>query len=123
MSGVRPAGVHVKVIGSANSAFQSGETDLRGVYVGDAVRGKVTAIARDEESRYAFYRGESWLGQPEEVMAQQRQQIIEQPAAATEIDYQGNLRIQNDQMQRAYNADWDRLRRSGRKGVQVDKAR
>ncbi len=59
------AEVHVKAIGSADSEFKSGETDLRGVFVADGLRGKATVIAREGESRYAFYRGETWLGAPE----------------------------------------------------------
>ena len=121
---MRPAGVHVKAIGSADTTFSGGETDLRGIFVADALRGKVTAIARDAESRYAFYRGDTWLGtpahQPDPQMGQQFQRI---PGPGRQVDYQGNLRLQNDQLQRSYNTGWDNLRRSGGKGVQVDKAR
>ncbi len=38
--------VHVKVIGSANDAFVSGETDLRGVFVADGINGEATVIAQ-----------------------------------------------------------------------------
>ena len=38
--------VQVKVIGSDNPQFISGETDLRGVFVAEGVRGVVTAVAR-----------------------------------------------------------------------------
>ena len=54
--------VHVKVIGSANREFVSGETDLRGIFVADAIRGTSTIIARAEKNRYAFYRGKTSLG-------------------------------------------------------------
>ena len=40
--------VHVKVIGSANTKFTSGETDLRGIFVADAIRGTSTIIARPD---------------------------------------------------------------------------
>jgi len=53
--------VHVKVIGSNNSEFVSGETDLRGVFVADGIQGKSTVIARAEGSRYAFFRGKTLL--------------------------------------------------------------
>ena len=38
IEGLRPAGVHVKAIGSADSEFRGGETDLRGIFVADAIR-------------------------------------------------------------------------------------
>ena len=56
--------VQVKVIGSANTAFLSGETDLRGVYVAEGVSGEVTAVARQGTARYAFYRGKTYVGAP-----------------------------------------------------------
>ena len=37
--GYRPE-VHVKAIGSADTEFRSGETDLRGLFIADAVHGK-----------------------------------------------------------------------------------
>ncbi|MCH7692390.1 MAG: hypothetical protein IID50_02990 [Proteobacteria bacterium] len=54
--------VHVKVIGSANPKFTSGETDLRGIFIADAIRGTSTIIARSGKDRYAFYRGKTRLG-------------------------------------------------------------
>ena len=53
--------VHVKVIGSSNRDFVSGETDLRGIFVADAIRGTSTIIARADKNRYAFYRGKTSL--------------------------------------------------------------
>jgi hypothetical protein len=56
--------VQVKVIGSNNGRFLSGETDLRGVFVAEDVQGVVTAVARKDLTQYAFYRGKSYVGQP-----------------------------------------------------------
>ncbi len=61
--------VHVKVIGSRNTEFVSGPTDLRGVFVADGIRGTTTAIAQIEPSRYAFFRGQTDLV-PEPPMPQ-----------------------------------------------------
>ena len=55
--------VQVKVIGSDNPQFLSGETDLRGVFVAEGVRGVVTAVVRKGTNQYAFYRGTSYVGQ------------------------------------------------------------
>jgi hypothetical protein len=54
--------VQVKVIGSDNTGFLSGETDLRGVSVAEGVRGQVTAVARKGSAQYAFYRGTAYVG-------------------------------------------------------------
>src|SRR5208337_2215277 len=66
--------VQVKVIGSGNPQFFSGDTDLRGVFTAEGVRGQVTAVVRKEAAEYAFYRGTSYVGQPP----------MPQPAAAGE---------------------------------------
>ena len=50
--------VHVKVIGSGNDEFSSGETDLRGLFIADDMKGTSTVIAVSGEDRYAFYRGD-----------------------------------------------------------------
>jgi hypothetical protein len=55
---------HVKVIGSRNDDFNSGATDLRGVFVADAIAGTSTVIAQVDERRYAFFRGKLELGPP-----------------------------------------------------------
>jgi hypothetical protein len=54
--------VHVKVIGSANDQFVSGQSDLRGIFVADGINGTSTVIARTDANRYAFYRGKTPLG-------------------------------------------------------------
>ena len=43
--------VQVKVIGSNNPQFFSGETDLRGVFVAEGVHGQVTAVVRKDDQR------------------------------------------------------------------------
>ena len=59
--------VHVKAIGSRNSDFVSGETDLRGVFVGDNLAGTSTVIAQADGGRYAFFRGKQELGPPQQT--------------------------------------------------------
>jgi hypothetical protein len=53
--------VHVKVIGSRNNDFVSGETDLRGVYIADGIHGTSTVIAQADPTLYAFFRGTTEL--------------------------------------------------------------
>jgi uncharacterized protein YfaS (alpha-2-macroglobulin family)/tetratricopeptide (TPR) repeat protein len=55
-------GVHVKTIGSRNSDFVSGETDLRGIQIADGIQGTAMVIAQASPGRYAFYRGTTDLG-------------------------------------------------------------
>ena len=56
--------VHVKVIGTRNEDFVSGETDLRGVFVADSIKGRSMIIAQAPGGRYAFFRGKTELGPP-----------------------------------------------------------
>jgi len=54
------AKAEVKVIGEGNPDFSSGETDLRGIFVADNIRGRATVIARFGDE-YVFYRGQAPL--------------------------------------------------------------
>ena len=110
--------VHVKAIGAANTEFQDGETDLRGIFVADAIRGEATIIARDADSRYAFYRGDTWLGAPKE----QPGQAVQPGPQDEDMDYQMNLRESNDEIQKYNMERFDQMRRSGQKGVKVKAA-
>ncbi|WP_165243823.1 MG2 domain-containing protein [Paludisphaera soli] len=56
--------VQVKVVGSADPEFQSGETDLRGVYSAEGLNGAATVVVRKGASEYAFHRGTTHLGTP-----------------------------------------------------------
>ena len=117
--GYRPE-VHVKAIGSADSEFRSGETDLRGLFIADNLRGKATVIAREGDSKYAFFRGSDWLGAPENASAQTPQQELQQ---LKKVDYQGNLYEQNDLIQKDNNSKWNEQRRQApQKGVKIEKA-
>ncbi|MEI7900592.1 MAG: tetratricopeptide repeat protein [bacterium] len=118
--GYRPE-VHVKAIGSADSELRSGETDLRGLFMADNLRGKATVIAREGDSRYAFFRGEKWLGRPENAPAPAAPQG--QPSAKQSIDYQDNLNQSNDTIQMFNASQFDKGRRQGQsKGIQAQKA-
>jgi hypothetical protein len=118
--------VSVKVIGSENPAFFSGETDLRGIFVAEGVRGQVTAVARAGKDQYAFHRGKTYVGQPpqptqapaaapgapEFAPAQQQQSLYENVRGLNE----SNRAIQLKRLE-------DRYKAEPGKGVQVDKAR
>jgi hypothetical protein len=112
--------VHVKAIGSADTAFKSGQTDLRGIFVADGLRGSATVIARVGESRYAFYRGQVWLGAAPDESA--RPETPEEPAAAP-ADYMKNLQGANESIQLPNIKLFEQLRRQAPAGVEVQKAR
>lgn len=57
------ANAHVKVIGSGDQAFRSGDTDLRGIFVADGLLGRATVIVKRDD-QYAFFRG-SGIHQPQ----------------------------------------------------------
>ena len=107
--------VHVKAVGSAAGRFISGETDLRGIFIADGLRGTATVIARDDENRYAFHRGTSWLGTPHGKAQSARQNT--RPREAT--DYRRHLERKNRAIQSTNVRMFDRLRRNARSGVQV----
>jgi len=88
--------VQVKVIGSGNGAFFSGETDLRGTFVAEGVRGQVTAVARKGSNQYAFHRGTKSIGPPPAPAASNAPAARQpqQPAPA-QADLQQNVRGQN----------------------------
>jgi hypothetical protein len=86
--------VQVKVIGSENAGFVSGETDLRGVYVAEGLAGQVTAVARQGVARYAFYRGTTHVGAPPKP-AQQPATNAPADAAKEPQSLEENLRMQN----------------------------
>ena len=118
--GYRPE-VHVKAIGSADSEFRSGETDQRGLFIADNVRGKATVIAREGDSRYAFFRGGDWLGAPENAPAPPPQQELQQFKG--DVDYKGNLQFQNNDIQKLNNGSWNEQRRQApQKGIKIEKA-
>jgi hypothetical protein len=72
--------VQVKVIGSATPEFFAGETDLRGVFVAEGVRGQVSAVVRKDPAGYAFYRGTEFLGQHPAPPATAGEHNVERPA-------------------------------------------
>lgn len=75
--------VHVKVIGSRNSDFNSGETDLRGVFVAQSIQGTSTVIASAGD-RYAFFRGQLELGPRPEAPKPEPQASVEESAPDSE---------------------------------------
>ncbi|MBD3181659.1 tetratricopeptide repeat protein [Candidatus Poribacteria bacterium] len=109
--------IHVKVVGSEDQIFKSGETDLRGIFTADDIRGKATVIARSGKDQYAFYRGEQWLGKQvthEGVVQQERM-----PERQQQADYRSNIGIMNQAIQGKNFRGFDEMRRGGKKGVQV----
>ncbi len=74
--------VHVKVIGTRNEDFISGETDLRGVFVADGIQGRSMIIAQAPGGRYAFFRGETELGPPPAQQAPAQEAAGEERADA-----------------------------------------
>ncbi|MGB9689218.1 tetratricopeptide repeat protein [Thermogutta sp.] len=125
-------GVQVKVIGSRNGDFVSGETDLRGVFVADGIRGKVTVIARYEDDKYAFYRGKVEL-LPEAPPAAQAPQAAapapgqaakpgEPPRRRAEDELLRGLRESNQLFQQQQLENLQRMYRQKRKGVEASQA-
>ena len=127
--------VEVKVIGSANDEFQSGKTDLRGLFIADDVQGTCTAIAVRGANQYAFYRGSKSLGKTsepfaddgdpfggEQVAAQKEIEKAPKGAASGKAILRGNMLQQNIDFQREQKMNYDGLLNNSRKGVKSDEA-
>jgi len=86
--------VHVKVIGSGDTKFVSGETDLRGIFIADNIHGSTTVIARKGD-QYAFYRGKTALQPPETTTERPRRKApADMRSQATEQLRETNIAIQ-----------------------------
>jgi uncharacterized protein YfaS (alpha-2-macroglobulin family)/TolA-binding protein len=117
--------VHVKAIGSAQSGFMSGKTDLRGLYIADGINGIATVIAREGKDTYAFYRGKNWLGaQAGRGGGQQVEQQIQlkYSEGKDKADYRYNIEVMNQAIQSNNLGEFDQMRRGVQKGVQVQNA-
>jgi len=95
--------VYVKVIGSAQTFFNTGYTDLRGVYVADGIEGTSTVIA-ERDGEYAFHRGLASLQHAPVRQSQER-------SKKQELYFQGRDRA----LQNVFQDN----RRMQQKGVQV----
>ena len=129
----RPSGrylsdVHVKVIGSRNTDFVSGSTDLRGVFVSDGIKGVSTVIAQLEPSRYAFFRGQTDLvpeapraAPPPPAPPAAKADMTGEPATLDQQLLQGlqemNTRLQSEQTQQL-----KQIYQAPTKGVEAQKA-
>ena len=120
--------VHVKVIGSANEEFRSGETDLRGLFIADDIRGTATVIALAGEDRYAFFRGKTTLqvAEPESEAAAKAGEQNGDGAAAPAQEAQDLLRMniegQNGAFQDEQRSNYDNLLNNSRKGLMPSEA-
>ncbi len=126
--------VHVKVIGTRNTDFLSGETDLRGVFVADGVRGTSTVIAQAGAGRYAFFRGQTELAPqavpvaqtpaPKQAKEPGRDAVLTLKASAPSLERQllegvleTNSSIQGQQVEQL-----QRMYKREQKGVEAQKA-
>ncbi|MEZ5963421.1 MAG: MG2 domain-containing protein [Planctomycetota bacterium] len=121
------ADAHVKVVGSADQQLRSGDTDLRGVFVADAVVGQATVLVKKGDE-YAFYRG-SGVHQPSRVPAPQPQRRPGRPVPNKAADYKSfdafsnNMRFNDSN--RAQQVQWLRneVLQKQQKGVEVYRAK
>jgi hypothetical protein len=118
---------HVKVVGSGDKQFKSGDTDFRGVFVAEDLIGQATVIAKVGED-YAFHRGKnlfqpSRFQMPPQGDAQRRQSEGKQPTGGERFKALDNLFQNNDALQRSNLRYLQELYDNKQTGVQVDKTR
>jgi hypothetical protein len=116
--------VHVKVIGTRNGDFTSGETDLRGVFVADGIQGTSTVIAQLDARRYAFYRGSTELGPPPAPAKPQAgaPAPAQQPGQSNEKLLLEGLEGQNRMIQEQQRMNLDQLWQRKQEGVKAQQA-
>ena len=137
--------VHLKAIGSANQKFIVGQTDMRGIFVVDGLKGRPTVIAKLNASRpldttdsaaYAFYRGQNWIGaKPSDLpsahdaetkrsMTDKKSQALEKQSTQfnQSADYRQNLNRRQQAIQQSNIERFENLRRSENKGIQMQYA-
>ena len=114
--------VHVKVIGSRNADFISGDTDLRGVFVADGVQGTATVIAEEGDNRYAFFRGQTELGPAPAVNAPPAPAPAEKPMANDSEQLLRQLQESNSAIQQMQGENLKNIYQNPKKGVQLKEA-
>jgi hypothetical protein len=118
------ADVHVKVIGTRNPDFVSGETDLRGVFVAQTIQGTTTVIAEAGAGRYAFYRGTLELGPPPAVTtpAPGPATAAPQPSGSQADQLLKGLFDNNGAIQQLQGENLQKLYKRNKQGVQASEA-
>lgn len=117
--------VHVKAIGGNDKSFQSGETDLRGIWKVENLNGKPTVIARDSMGRYAFFRGARIYVTPSDEAGNAgggQANPADAKEAAKDVDFKGNLKAGQKELNIRNKKSYEEFRREKGKGVKVNKA-
>ena len=129
------ADAHVKVIGSGDQKFQSGDTDLRGIYVADSLVGMATVIVKKDD-QYAFFRGTD-VHQPARYKAPAPQAANKMPVDLSKEREKQLLRkdakkfdafennFNDNTLNRGRQVDWlkSQVLQNEQKGVEVQKAK
>ena len=114
--------VDVRVIGTANDTFVTGESDPRGLFIADGIRGRSTVIARHGDGDYAFHRGELALGSVPQQQGR-HQQLDEIPGGQLDAnEYFKNVLKFNESNQGMRAENFQREVKQIRKGVKVKQA-
>jgi uncharacterized protein YfaS (alpha-2-macroglobulin family)/outer membrane protein assembly factor BamD (BamD/ComL family) len=117
--------VQVKVIGSSNSDFKTGETDLRGLFIADDVKGTSTIIAMNDANRYAFFRGKTALQPQPEAKPEAAENAPANPAPA-QVDgsqlLRENLMNTNGVFQMEQKGNYDNFLRNDVRGIKAKQA-
>ncbi len=114
----------MKVIGTRNPDFVSGETDLRGVFVAETIQGATTVIAEAGAGRYAFYRGMLELGPPPAAAAAPPAPMPEghTPAGGQTVPLLKCLEDCNGAIQQLQGENLQKLYKRNKQGVQAMEA-
>ncbi len=110
--------VHIKAIGFNDSKFKSGETDLRGIWETENITSPTTIIAKDPKGRYAFFQSKI-----NPALAALNKSGGRPSSNRKSIDWNSNLIMKQDKLNRSNIRAYEKKRRSKGKGVEIKKAR
>ncbi|MGJ8657985.1 MAG: tetratricopeptide repeat protein [Akkermansiaceae bacterium] len=117
--------VHVKAIGTGQDRFKSGETDLRGVWQTAHITSPSTIIAKDPKGRYAFFRSKLTYvptdAADDPFGGADQLNNVRKPSK--KIDFNSNLKLKQEMLDKSNLLDYENNRRSNGKGVEIKKVR
>ena len=112
----------VRVIGSADGKFQSGKTDLRGIFTATKVRGNATVIAQKQDD-FVFFRGKTYLqrgvGSGKRPTRSYNFSGEDVSGGSKSMDMLQNIRKRNFYLQKSGRKRLESLYQRSKKGVQL----
>lgn len=112
----------VRVIGSSDGKFQSGKTDLRGIFTATNVRGNATVIAQKSDD-FVFFRGKTYLQKRRRYRPTNKYRRYNfsgsDVSGNLNMDMLQNIKKRNYYLQKSGRKRLEKLYKRSKKGVQL----